>query len=501
MAESSTSFGRPVGWRLFVTVWLVYSVFATTNVVRETYLAISLGERLSARVDPYRGLHPDLFEIPGRGWFINGNPGASILGAVPYGILVHPAITLATRIRPEIAAPKPPATYDDLRPNRTYFMNEARARGLDIVLGLAALGTGVTLMAPAAALATLIMFVFLRARLGDERRALAMSLLFAFATPTLFRAAFLNHNAIVAHLVLAAFVVKAGVTPRRNGGSADFRVPVAVGLLLGYALVCDYTAIPFLFVFGGWFLHDGWKRGGAPGALRSATPYASAAVAAMLILFWYQWSAFGHPIWPAQLYMPPTDLSAQGWMGFTPPTLDRFARNLFDPRYGLIAFSPLLGLALAFPAVRRRASTIFDGTTEYFWIFAAFAALLLFVSAQTFTYLQWNTGVRYMVPIVPLLFLVAVPVLGTLPRPAFWLVSASSLVVSLAVTMMREDVPTSLRLLFTEGPTLPVLIVLRKMASGYALRLPAATFWLVAAAVGTALFIIWRPVRQRTTTP
>jgi hypothetical protein len=44
----------------FLTVWLTYSLFATTNVVRETYLAISLGERLSVRVDKYSGLHPDL---------------------------------------------------------------------------------------------------------------------------------------------------------------------------------------------------------------------------------------------------------------------------------------------------------------------------------------------------------------------------------------------------------------------------------------------------------
>ena len=47
---------RSPRWRLFLTVWLVYSVFATTNVVRETYLAIALGTSGTVRVDRYLGL-------------------------------------------------------------------------------------------------------------------------------------------------------------------------------------------------------------------------------------------------------------------------------------------------------------------------------------------------------------------------------------------------------------------------------------------------------------
>src|SRR6476620_2668896 len=122
------------GWRLAFSVWLVYCLFATTNIVRETYLAIALGESGSVKVDRYQNLHPDLFEIPGRGWYIDSNPGASMVGAVPYALLVRPVIALAVKLKPEIAAPKPPATYDDPRPNRTKFMNVARARGLDITL-------------------------------------------------------------------------------------------------------------------------------------------------------------------------------------------------------------------------------------------------------------------------------------------------------------------------------------------------------------------------------
>jgi hypothetical protein len=67
-----------------LSVWITYCLFATTNIVRETYLAIALCESGPVKVDRYQSLHPDLFEIPGRGWYINGNPGVSMVGAVPY---------------------------------------------------------------------------------------------------------------------------------------------------------------------------------------------------------------------------------------------------------------------------------------------------------------------------------------------------------------------------------------------------------------------------------
>jgi hypothetical protein len=476
------------GWRLFLTVWLVYCVFATTNVARETYMAISLGERGTVRVDPYAELHPDLFEIAGRGWYINSNPGTSFIAAIPYALIVRPAIALAVRLRPEIAAPKPPATYDDPRPNRTLFMNRARARGMDITLGLAALGTAATVMAPLGALAALLMFQFLRARLDDERKALALALLFAFATPTLFRSAFLNQNAIVAHLVLIAWILKVGITPRT--ATRTSRTSFVVGLVLGLAMVVDFSAIPFTLVFGVWFLIDGWRHGALPGATREGAIYSMGVLIMVSLLFGYQWIAFGHPVWPAQRYMPPTPYSVRGWLGFTTPSLELLKGNLFDPRYGLFAFCPLLLAAIAAPYFR--AGSWSPSRAELGWIAASFAGLLLFSSANQFANLQWNTGVRYMVPAVPLLFLAAVPVFGAIPRVVMWALAGSSALISLAVSMFREDVPTSLRMLFTEGPTLPVLLVLERMASGYNIGLPPATFWIIAAALAVVLWLLWR---------
>lgn len=485
---------RRIAWRLALTVWLVYAVHATTNVVRETYLAISLGSEQTLRVDRYLGLHPDLFEIPGRGSYINNNPGASFLGAIPYAIVVHPAITLATRLRPGIAEPKPPAAYDDPRPNRTRFMNEARTRGLDIVLGLAAIGTAVTLMAPLGALATLLMFGFLRRRLDDDRAALWLALLFAFATPQFFRAAFLNQNAIIAHLVLASYVLMVGVTPRPASVAPSRGVLLGVGALLGYALVCDYSGIPFLGVFGLWILYDAWRRGGLGAVWRDAGLYVLGVLGPVLLLLGYQWAAFGHPVWPAQRYMPPTPYSVRGWLGFTLPTRELLVGNLVDLRYGLFTFAPVLVAALAAPFVRRDRGG--PSRRELTWIVASFAALYLFSSANQYANLQWNTGVRYMVPVAPLLFIAAVPVLLATPAWTRWLLIVPSLIVSFAVTMTREDIPTALRMVAREGPVLPITIVLEKMASGYPGLVPMGWMPLaVYVALGGAVWLLWRGYR------
>ena len=83
---------------------------------------------------------------------------------------------------------------------------------------------------------------------------------------------------------------------------------------------------------------------------------------------------------------------------------------------------------------------------------AGFAGLLLFSSANQFANLQWNTGVRYMVPLVPLLFLAALPVLASLPRALTLGIVGASGLISIAVSMYREDVTTSLRFCSPRGP-------------------------------------------------
>lgn len=486
---------RSTALRLFLTVCLVYTLHFATNVVRETYLAIALGENASVRVDEYMGLHPDLFQIEGRGAFINNNPGASMLAAMPYAV-ARPFIDGLLKLRPELARPKPPSTYDDPRPNRTSFFNEARARGLDVKLGLAAAVTHVGLMVPLGGLAAVVMFQLLRTRLGDSRTALWLALLYAFGTPIFFRSAFLNQNAILAHAVLFAFV-------------ALHRSPALAGSLLGIGLVCDYSAAPLLLVFGAWVLAEEWKAGGVGSAFHAGLRFAGGAAVPVAVLLIYQFVAFGNPFLPAQAYMPATRLSVSGWHGFTLPLPALLWGNLFDLRYGLFAFCPMLVAALAAPFIRRervrrsggqevgrssgRTHDLMVSGAELWLIFLATGALYLFSSSVQFALLQWNTGVRYMVPAIPLLFLALVPVLLKLPAWARWTLILPTVAVSWSVAMVREDVPTSLLHVFLRGFELPWLTVLEKTASAYLPFLeqgssPIAIFLFA----GVALWLIWR---------
>lgn len=489
--------GQHLGWRLVITVILVYAIHFATNVVRETYLAVTLGDHLSVRVDEYVGLHPDLFEIPGRGAFINNNPGASLLAAVPYAI-ARPGMALLFRWKPALVAPKPEATYNDPWPNLTTFMNAARARGVDIKLGLAAASMHIGLMVPLAALATLVMFRFLATRLDDERLALWFSLLYAFGTPIFFRSAFLNQNMIVAHAILFAYVGLVGVTARRTEDTPPPPTLLGAGLMLGVALLADYSAVPLLLAFGGWVMARAWRSGGIAEAVRSEGWLVLGGLGPVLLLLGYQWVAFGSPFLPAQTYMPSTSLSIRGWYGFVPPQGVLLWENLFDLRYGLFAFCPMLVAAVAAPWIRQRRG----GPTawELGLIFTAALALYLFNSSVEFARLQWNTGIRYMVPAVPLLFVALVPVLLKLPRWFALILVVPTVFISWSVAMVRESVPVALTHVLGSGLELPWLTVLQKTATAYAPRLERGASPIpIFLVVGLMLWLLWRPRSLRRT--
>ncbi len=510
MTQSARGTTRSPRWsvaaRLFVTVWIVYSIHFATNVVRDTYLAISLGDSFSVRVDRYMGLHPDLFEIPGRGAYINSNPGASMLGAVPYAIS-RPVIDGILRAKPELARPKPPATYSDPRPNRTRFMNESRRRGLDVKLGLAAASMHAGLMAPLGALGAVVMFLFLRARLRDERKALWLALLYAFGTPIFFRSAFLNQNAIVAHAALLAYVLLTGSKPvseqdtYQSSEAPEVPAPsrfVGAGALLGLSVLCDYSGVALAVAFGLWTVWQGWKRDGGAAALKWPLLLIAGAAGPMALLFMYQWAAFGNPLLPAQAYMPSTEFSVRGWHGFDFPTPRLLFANLFDPTFGLFAFCPMLLAAFAAPLLKDREREGGPTGTELVLIFGASTALYIFASSVQFAALQFNTGVRYMVPAAPLLFIALVPVLLRLPRWASLALVIPTVAVSWSVAMARESVPVSLSRIIYGGFELPWLTVLQKMSGAYVPFLaehpsPVPLFLLV----GLLLWLIWRPVVRK----
>src|SRR5215467_10240085 len=85
--------------RLFLTCWIVYALHFATDFVREHYLALTIVERHSFRVDEYLGLHSDIFEISGRGAYLSANPGASMIAAIPYFVFRPVIANIASRFK------------------------------------------------------------------------------------------------------------------------------------------------------------------------------------------------------------------------------------------------------------------------------------------------------------------------------------------------------------------------------------------------------------------
>jgi hypothetical protein len=299
----------------------------------------------------------------------------------------------------------------------------------------------------------------------------------------------LNQNLLLAHFVLGA--VAALAWPGRPEGARTSRRDLIAGLCLGMGVLLDYSAAPLALIFGVWIMAVRSMDGGPAAGLRGGLRFGLGMLGPVFVLLGYQWLAFGSPWFPAQRYMPPTELSVLGWNGMTLPTAGLLLDNLFDPTYGLFAFCPLLVAAFAAPLLRQRPGDL-DGR-ELGLVFGGSLALLLFASANQFSNLQFNTGVRYMVPAVPLLFLALVSVLVRAPRVLVWALVVPTVAISWSVSMAREDVPTSLARIFLLGFELPWVTVLGRMASGYAPMLaegvaPLAIF----GALGVVVWLIWR---------
>ena len=80
---------RKWNWQVFLVCWLVYTLFWTPYIVREHFPAIALAEQGTLNVERYFGWSDDIFRGPHGGAYINNNPGASLVGAIPL-ILLRP---------------------------------------------------------------------------------------------------------------------------------------------------------------------------------------------------------------------------------------------------------------------------------------------------------------------------------------------------------------------------------------------------------------------------
>jgi hypothetical protein len=484
---------RSIAVRLFFTCWLVYSVHVATNTVREIYLALAIGDHLSFRVDEYAHMHPDLFDKPGYGWHIGANPGASMLGAIPYAAARPVVDRIVAAVNRSRANVKEAPAYNSPWPMARKFFEESWRRGYDVKFGLAAVIMQSLCMAPISALAAVAMFYLLRRIFGSDRTGFWMALLYAFGTPAFYRTGYLNHNLILGHFAFLGFL--AMWNPGKSLRLGEARRYFLGGVTGGAALLMDYSGVVFLL---GLFFYaiakaDGLRDIGR--TVRLAGLYVAGSVGPVLLLWFYQWASFGNPFLPGQNWMPPVDWIDQGYQGFTLPQGELFSKLLFDYRYGLFLTCPLFLLALAAPLWNRgKAQRV--APLEMAVLLGLPLGLILFCSGISYTRLQFNTGLRYLAPLLPFLFVPAAMALAHLPRRVQYFVAVAAVTQAWCMAMYRE-VERGFGLLdpvvhvFTGGFQLPALTVLSRLSQFSEYTGPMASPLPVLVLTGALVCGIW----------
>ncbi len=450
--------------RLFLCCWIVYAAHFTTNIERELYPALALVERGSLDVSEYAGLHDDIFEVPGRGTFINNNPGASLLAAIPLALAWPAADVLVSWAQARRDATISAREYRTPNAEDRVFYQAARSRGLDLKLGVAAGIVQALLMAPLSALAVVVMFRLLRARSGRPRAALGLALLYGIATPIFFHAVHLNHNLLAAHAALFGFALLA---PAPLATALGRGRRFAAGLLAGWAVVLDYAGLLELTWLAALALSSEPSGQADETAWQRAWPFGAGALASLCVLWSCQQLCFGSPFWPAQSYMPPGLYSDMGWNGIDWPRLDLLWDTAFGLRFGLFAYAPILAIALWPGAWTRPGIRLLTQRESRIGV-AFCVAFAVFCAANQYGRWQWVTGVRYALPVVPLLFVVAAGVLLHWPRPLVVVVSVASGLWSWALTMARvvdddRGVLAAAASIVSSGPRLPWVTTLERM--------------------------------------
>lgn len=481
---------RALALRIFLTCWFLYALHFATNTVREIYPALSLGDHLSFDVSEYLGLHPDIFEVPGRGAFINNNPGASIMGAVPY-VVFRPVIIRVTAAVQQIrlASGAEPPRYETVYPMAREFLDEAFRRGLDVKFGLAAGVMQVFLMAPLTALSVVVMFYVLAKLTRSTRAALWLALLYAFATPVFYRVAQLNHNLLESHFAFFAFVLL--WRPAEKGQDQLRPYYFLAGLLAGWTVVLDYSGVIVVASLSVYAFMRWWSTPDSQRVIGDLLRFSGGLAISISLLMGYQWVNFGNPFLPAQHYMPATTFSGAGYQGLDWPQLDLLWLNSFGLRYGLYISAPILLLVFLPSAWRNRRMRLI-GARETALVLYYSLGFLVFTAANQFSRMQFNTGVRHMVPVTPFLFLIAAGVLYRMPALFAGVLSVLGTYWSWSLAMYRDvelglGIPDALFHITFEGFQLPWLKTLERM--GYVAH---GSVWPIFLLSGALLWLLWR---------
>jgi hypothetical protein len=458
--------------RVFLTCWFIYTVFWTPWIVREHFPAIALAESGQLDVSRYRDWTEDIFPGPHGGAYINNNPGASLTGAVPL-LVLRPILIRVDEWNQRLPR-HPPSDADD------PIMLRMAAEGRTFYFLMIAFLTVALVMAPATALAIAILCrCGMRAGMLPTHAA-AVALLCGLGTPLLFRTGHLNHNLLVADAGFIALLLLWDPLARPLSPARA----ASAGLLAGYALLCDYSGIVVVLVTALYVLLR--SRGNSGARWKCATAFLAGLAPGIAGLLIYQQLAFGSLYHPAQQYMKATAPTSLGYRGFSWPSPALFWANLFDLRFGLFPYCPALLLAFLAPFAARGRCRLPPREMRLILVYCFL--FFLFCAANRYSWLQPSTGFRYLVPIVPVLALVAIQGAQLLPRIVQWGIAIASLIWSLVLAGAHEnDIRLEALTVWNRRCALPWMIRLREAGVPFTWQWVLATYLIS----GLVIICIW----------
>jgi hypothetical protein len=189
--------------------------------------------------------------------------------------------------------------------------------------------------------------------------------------------------------------------------------------------------------------------------------------------------------------MPATTYSGYGYQGMSLPQPDLLWLNAFGARYGLFVSAPLLLLALYVPGWLQRGRRLL-GSAETCLVVWYTVAFFLFTAANQFSRMQFNSGIRHVVPVVPFVFLLAATILRRLPLWPAVGIGVAGTYWSWCLAMYRDveqgvGVWEAIYHISTGGPQLPWLRTL----AGLGLQPAWLSAWVVLLVAAALVWAVW----------
>jgi hypothetical protein len=253
----------------------------------------------------------------------------------------------------------------------------------------------------------------------------------------------------------AMFVAFVLLWPQDEDGEVSTKRRALAGVFAGITLATDYIGVIILPLLFFYFVLSRVRTAPWWTAIRESMVIVAGTIPPILFLLYSQWAMYGNPFLPGQAWMPnQNQYVGQGMRGFTLPDPELFFMSLFDPSFGMYTWGPILLLAL-WPARRLDPKTLVLPMFERRWLVVTWLVFLLFASANQYSRLQFPSGFRYLVPLVPFLMLAIADHWRRFPARVKWAIASIAIVHSWVLLVFRESVGRSWKMFLVEGVQLP----------------------------------------------